>query len=236
MLSKTELLNHKCLDSCVRRNTMRKISLLLPAICLALTPFTATADPVLTFNGGGGPGGVGPYNMTLNPGGPLSLFCLNELDHIQTTENWTVAVINGASLSTNSLTDSTAGLLLEFEEEAYIFSKYNGSNNTEVQDALWHIFDSAQSIDSTEQGWITTASTFAYTPTFLGNYTFYIYDNGTVNDPVLDANGAPELPQNFIGVTPLSVTAPTPEPSTLVMFGTGIMALAGVARRKLARG
>jgi hypothetical protein len=211
---------------------MKKVTLLLPAICLALIPFTAKADdPLLTLNTNTGQ--IGPYDMSLNPGGPLSLFCLNELNHIQAGESWTVAVINGADLSTNSLTNGTIpgdGSLLQFEEEAYIFSKYTGSNATEVQNALWNIFDSAQSIDMTEQGWITTASTFTYTSAFLSNYTFYIFDNGTVNDPDGDSP-----PQNFIGVNPLSTTAPTPEPSTLLMLGTGLTAMAAVVRRKLAR-
>lgn len=212
---------------------MKKLTLLLPAFCLALLPFTAKADdPFLTLNTNTGQ--IGPYDMSLNPGGPLSLFCLNELNHIQAGESWTVAVINGADLSTNALTNGSTpidGSLLQFEEEAYIFSKYTGSNATEVQNALWNIFDSAQTIDFTEQSWITAASTFAYTSTFLSNYTFYIYDDGTVNNRDGDSR-----PQNFIGVTPLSSTAPTPEPSTLVMLGTGLTALAGAARRKLARG
>ena len=76
---------------------MRKISLLLPAICLALTPFTATAD-TLEYNSGGP---TGPYNMTLDGSStPIFLFCLNDNDFISPTETWNVNVIVGTSLST----------------------------------------------------------------------------------------------------------------------------------------
>jgi hypothetical protein len=216
---------------------MKKVTLLLPAMCLALIPFTAkAADPVLKLNTNTGQ--IGPYDMSLNPGGPLSLFCLNELNHIQAGESWTVDVINGANLATDNRTNGTIpgdGTLLQFEEEAYILSQYTGGpssaqNTIDVQEALWKIFNPTETgLDTTATNWDTDAATFTYTSTFLSNYTFYIYDDGTVHDR--DGDSAP---QNFIGVNPLSTTA-TPEPSTLLMLGTGLTAMAGAVRRKLAR-
>lgn len=214
---------------------MKKFSLLLPAICLALTPFTAKADSQLTDNPGNPM--IGPYSMTLNPPGTtVQLFCLNDNLEIQGNESWYVQVILGSQLMSNSLTSSNYQL---FEEEAFIISRLGSSDDIDVQEALWHIFDnsSPDGYDSGAQALVALAtnlsSTF-YTTGQFDNYQFYIYDPNSGHGITNQDGGS--LPQNFIGITPLATTpTPTPEPSTLVMMGTGLTVLAGAVRRKLAR-
>jgi hypothetical protein len=206
---------------------MKKINLLLPAICLALIPFTAKADPVLSLTTNTGI--IGPYQMSLNPGGPLSLFCMNDDRDIQAGESWGVQVILGSQLGMNSLTMTDAS---KFEEEAFLLSQLPSSNDTDVQEAIWHVFDST-SPDGYDTGAQTLIGETALLNAFISsggynNYVFYIYDNNASG--ITDQYGN-SLPQNFIGDP-----TPTPEPSTLMMLGTGLTALAGVARRKLARG
>ncbi len=77
---------------------MRRISLLLPAICLALIPCAAKAD-TLEYNSGGP---TGPYNMTYNGTTSLNLFCLDDFLKISSGEKWNVDAIVGTSLSTKS--------------------------------------------------------------------------------------------------------------------------------------
>ncbi len=75
---------------------------------------------------------------------------------------------------------------------------------------------------------VNTAYNFTYTSSFLDNYSFYI---PTGND-IVDGRGL-GLPQEMIGMA--VPTSPAPEPSSLLLLGSGLFGLAGVVRRTVAR-
>jgi PEP-CTERM motif len=198
---------------------MKKLSALLPVICLALLINVAHAD-TLTFNNNP-TGEIGPYNLTLNST-PLSLFCMNDQNFIKSGESWGVNVVNGSAF-VGSAVGSTGFM---YEEEAYIYSQFNGTNATDIQDALWTIFDPGTSnTDANSPSLVLAAAAFnGYTSAFLSNTTFYIWDGGSITNQYGDY-----APQDFVGVSQ------TPEPSSLVLLGSGALGLAGAVRRKLVR-
>jgi hypothetical protein len=113
----------------------------------------------------------------------------------------------------------------------------DGDSNADIQNALWAVFNhnDVAGLDPTALGLYNAAgsdySTFDYS-----DFVFYIYAGG----PIYDQDCSPTAvcpPQNFIGDPMQTQTPPsTPEPSALLLMGTGLTAMAGVVRRKRVRG
>ena len=212
---------------------MKKIAYLLSTAALALVSVVAKADPILTDNQPNG-SSIGPYSMTLGSTS-LSLFCMNDTLEITKGESWGVEVVTGDQLGTIIKGAGAAALITEYEEEAFIYSKLlpGDSNAAAVQNALWFIFDDKNgSLDTGDAAILLSEIPSTLPGSFLStlsSYTFYIYDGkGTSGGDGLGA------PQNFIGTTAATAT-PTPEPSGLILLGTGLLGIAGAARRKLRR-
>jgi hypothetical protein len=202
---------------------------LLAVTAIFLSTGTALADSTVTMQltsvGGNNAGGVYtyPYYFSINAAAPVALICDSYDNQVVVGETWkanVTSLLSGAGLFGNELLDyKAAGLIFK--------SILSGTVNVNAGNfAIWGLFSTnaqnnpffktsgAAGIETEYLALASTASNSAFQGLVL--YT-----------PIAGTQSWGGTAQEYIGYSPV------PEPATLTLFGTGLLSLAGIARRKL---
>lgn len=198
---------------------------------MALSTGTALANSTvnvkLTGVGGNNAGGVYtyPYYLSINGAAPIAVVCDTYDNEVVVGETWKAyksSLLSGKGIFGNELTDyKAAGLIFK--------SILSGSLSANVGNyAIWGLFSKNaqnnaffESSDAAtiENEYLALAKT-APNSAFAGLFLY---------SPISGTQSWGGTAQEYIGYSPV------PEPGSLVLFGTGLIGLAGIVRRKIVK-
>ena len=161
-----------------------------------------------------------PYYFSINGGKATALMCDSFNNHISSGENWN-ATVSGLLSGKGMFGKST----LDYKAAGIIFmGVMDGTISATTGNwAVWNLFSSGVTTNSAALSLDSEALLLArHAPSseFKGLVLY---------TPVGGSPG--HGPQEFIGYR--STALATPEPGTLMLLATGLMGIAGIARRKL---
>ena len=213
------------------------VALTLSLVCLVSR--VSFADTLtLTTAGGETSGGefVFPYYLTVNgPGGStpmVAMGCLNVDRDVNFGESWDATVVNVSTVTLSSTIDGESGL--DILADAYLFNQFatapNGYVISDIQWAIWSIMDPSGVVGDiafTPNAANLAATALSVAPTLPSSY--FTSDNlfVPINGTQTPGYGEPQLL-----MTDPAPPAATPEPTSLILLGTGMFGAVAIMRRR----
>jgi hypothetical protein len=228
---------------------LKSVLAVLSLSLVCILPRVTFADTLtLTDATGGSIDGedVFPYVFTVTgPNGTNTgtfLSCLNFNRDVNFNETWLVDPLQVSTIDPNATYDGEQGI--QFLEDAWLFNQYGTSagSDSEIQFAIWSIMDpgtinasnssynNTGAFDSTAQA-LATQATFEST---VLPASYYANDLAMLPDAAGSGTWTNGQPQIFMVDPPPS--AVTPEPSSLILLGTGLFLGVAFLQATLARG
>jgi hypothetical protein len=212
---------------------MRRLRLAIFSLTIlaafSLCSGTARADSTVTLQfintGSNYAGGATtyPYNFSVNGSAPVALICDSYDNEVTIGESWkanVTSLVNGSGLFGNQLMDyKAAGLIFR--------SILSGALNANVGNfAIWGLF----STNAQANSFFGTSGAGAIETEYLAlaaNAPNSAFQGLVLYTPIPGTQNWGGTAQEYIGYSPV------PEPTTLTLFGTGLISLGGMVRRKL---
>ena len=158
---------------------------------------------------------AGPYQAQLN-GDPITMVCVSFDRHVKVGQTWEVSV-NEITLSgvANALYGGTADALFKYQQAAFLTDQLvlNPNENGAIQTAIWKVFNAATPDFGNAAAWLALAQN--------QDFSTYDFSKFRILTPTDRSAGGPQ--ENLTTV---------PEPTTMLLLGTGLTAIAAKVRRK----